>query len=218
MTPSAVAAAVLLLGVASALASTGAFGRFGSGVAVGGALKMAAASGYVVVAVMVGATDSLFGRVMLAGLVLCWLGDLFLIAGGRGAAFLAGLAVFLLGHVAYASAFLVRGIDRGAALLAGVALGVVAGSIYLWLSRSGLPDDMRWPVRAYVVAIAVMVALSFGTAAATPAALLPAGATAFMISDVFVARERFVRAAPVNTRLGLPVYFLGQLLLALGIG
>jgi uncharacterized membrane protein YhhN len=40
---------------------------------------------------------------------------------------------------------------------------------------------------------------------------------AFMASDVFVARERFVRSSPVNTTAGLPLYFLGQVLLALTV-
>ena len=52
------------------------------------------------------------------------------------------------------------------------------------------------------------------TAAGTANARILVGAAAFAISDIFVARQRFVMEAPINRQVGLPLYFAAQLLLA----
>ena len=93
----ALAAGVVVLGLASAGASAAGTRK------TAGVLKMAAATGYVALAVAGGATGTGYGQAVLAALLLCWLGDLLLIAPGRGAAFLGGLASFLVGHVAFAN-------------------------------------------------------------------------------------------------------------------
>ena len=180
-------------------------------------LKMAAATGYLLLAWQAGATDTPYGRVLLAGLCLCWLGDLLLIPRGDGPAFLGGLASFLMGHVAYAAAFLVAGVAWGWTLGAGLPAVLVAAAILQWLWRAELSRRMRGPVVAYVLAITAMVSLAWGAAGAGAPWLIPVGAVAFMASDVFVARERFVRPSRWNTRLGLPLYFLAQALLALSV-
>jgi hypothetical protein len=45
-----------------------------------------------------------------------------------------------------------------------------------------------------------------------------AGAILFYVSDLAVARHRFIQRSFINRALGLPIYYLGQLLLALTIG
>jgi len=44
------------------------------------------------------------------------------------------------------------------------------------------------------------------------------GAILFYLSDLAVARHRFVHESFVNRVIGLPTYYLGQFLLALTIG
>jgi hypothetical protein len=44
------------------------------------------------------------------------------------------------------------------------------------------------------------------------------GAILFYLSDLAVARQRFVQQSFINRALGLPIYYLGQLLLAMTIG
>jgi uncharacterized membrane protein YhhN len=44
------------------------------------------------------------------------------------------------------------------------------------------------------------------------------GASCFYVSDLFVARERFMKKAPINRFLGLPLYYTGQFLLAFSVG
>lgn len=184
------------------------------------AAKVLAATSYLAFAVSAGAMETGYGRLVVAALALSWLGDLFLI-GRAPALFLAGLGAFLLAHVAYASAFAARGVAPGPAVGAGLIMAGVGILIVRWLSRASLPARMRGPVTLYVLAIGVMVALAAGAAMGLArvgegggAARLLGGAILFAGSDVLVARERFVRSAPVNRLLGLPLYFVAQLLLA----
>jgi uncharacterized membrane protein YhhN len=43
------------------------------------------------------------------------------------------------------------------------------------------------------------------------------GASLFYLSDLFVARNRFVKKEYVNRLVGLPLYYTGQYLLALSV-
>jgi len=159
---------------------------------------------------------------IVAGLVLGAIGDACLAMPGKRW-FLAGLFAFLLGHLAY-----VVGIaevepwqrwlgDAGWLAMAPIAAGLGALAV-LW-PRLG---SRRLPVIVYVVTITVMViaAVAAGRAAPLPAAnrcRLVAGAGAFFVSDLAVARERFLVRSVTNRLLGLPVYYAGQLLLAWSI-
>ena len=44
------------------------------------------------------------------------------------------------------------------------------------------------------------------------------GAVAFYFSDVFVARDRFMKEEFVNRLVGLPTYYVGQFLIAFSLG
>jgi hypothetical protein len=48
--------------------------------------------------------------------------------------------------------------------------------------------------------------------------MILAGAVSFYISDLFVARDRFLKDAFFNRLVGLPLYYLGQFLLAFSVG
>jgi uncharacterized membrane protein YhhN len=179
--------------------------------------KMIAATGFVSVAVEVGATDSDFGRVMLVGFVLSWIGDLMLTY-HSSQAFIGGLGAFLLAHVAFAVAFSVRGLDSSGPVVI-VAIAVASAAIVV--IRRLVPfvgSSLRAPVLAYIVAISAMVLLAFASAASEADWRLPAGALAFYLSDLAVARDRFVAGGPVNRYWGLPLYFGAQLLLAWASG
>ena len=70
--------------------------------------KPVASAAFVWLGLESGALDSTYGQFVLAGLVLCMLGDVLLIPLGRPGIFRAGLFAFLLGHVAYSAAFVTR--------------------------------------------------------------------------------------------------------------
>lgn len=175
--------------------------------------KPTASAGFIAVALAAGAADSSFGRWVLVALVLSALGDVLLL---EEAGFLAGLASFLVAHLAFAGAFLVRGIAIPG-LLAVLPLGVFCGLIVRWLWPH-LSHRMRAPVAAYAVAISVMGVLAAATAAADWDWRIPLGAAFFIVSDVAVARQTFVHPAFSNRLWGLPLYYGGQLLLAWAAG
>lgn len=176
--------------------------------------KPVASFAFMAVAIFSGALDSDYGRLVLLGLALCLLGDLLLIPEGRASVFRLGVFAFLAGHVAFAGAFLTQPRSHTWLALAAVALGLVLWRVWRWLSPS-LPGDMRVPVQAYFLVIAVMTALACAVTGAGGTALVAAGAIAFTASDVSVARDRFVRHEFANRAWGLPLYYLAQVLLAL---
>jgi uncharacterized membrane protein YhhN len=176
------------------------------------ATKPLAALTFIVAAVARGSLTTTYGQVLTVGLVLAAIGDVLLIPASKRA-FLFGLGAFLLGHLAYALAFVVRGIDLASCAIALLVLGGVATPILRWLWPH-VRGPMRAPVASYVVVITSMVALAIATHAAAPDLRIPAGAIAFYLSDLAVARNRFVSEGFVNRAWGLPLYFGSQLLLA----
>lgn len=157
---------------------------------------------------------------VLAGLVWGLIGDVCLALKGN-TAFRAGLISFLLGHILYVAAF--AGLTRpsdwltvGHLLIVAVSLGV-----FYWL-RPHL-GSMFVPVCLYIVVISVMIAaawVAFLNPELAPkgAWALFLGALCFYVSDIFVARDRFMKSQFANRLLGLPLYYGGQFLIAFSVG
>lgn len=145
---------------------------------------------------------------LTVGLALSVVGDAALLA-ARRAAFLGGLGAFLLAHLAYAVAFASVGNVEPWLVVPVVAL--LAGTLrWLWPHLG----PMRLPVVAYCVAIGAMLWQAQGVD--RPEARL--GAALFTASDLFVARDRFVRPGFANRAVGLPLYYAAQVLLAMAAG
>jgi hypothetical protein len=72
-----------------------------------------------------------------------------------------------------------------------------------------------------VVVITLMVAAASSAIrselSSTAQALVLGGAVAFYLSDLFVARDRFVVEGFTNRLVGLPLYYGGQYLLAFSV-
>ena len=172
--------------------------------------KPLASAAFVTLALSQGALDHALGQTLLAGLVLCALGDVLLMPADPRA-FLGGIGAFLLGHVAFAIAFAQRGVSWGAAGLAALALLLVVVPVLRWLLPhvARKQPALRGAVLAYVGVITAMVALAFGTTlSSSPADPRWAGAAAaFFISDLAVAHERFVSDTRTSRIWGLPLYF-----------
>jgi uncharacterized membrane protein YhhN len=175
--------------------------------------KLAAAGCFVWAAWAWGASATAYGRSILAALVLCACGDALLVPRGRGTPFQLGIGAFLLGHAAFAAAFLTRPQSAQALLLAGCATAAVGLGVWRWLSRH-LPAAFRAPVVAYVVTISCMVVASIGATTQGAPTATAVGALAFAASDLSVARDRFVAPGFANAAWGLPLYFAAQILLA----
>lgn len=174
--------------------------------------KPLASSGFIAASLASGALQSTYGRSVLLALVLCFCGDVLLIAQAR-AAFLAGLVSFLCGHLAFAFAFTQRGLAPGPFALA-LVLAFAAALAFLRYCEPHVPAALRHPVRAYVTAISLMLACAAGTVARSGAPAILVGAFLFCVSDLAVARDRFIAPGPWNALWGLPLYYAAQLVLA----
>lgn len=176
--------------------------------------KPAASTGFVGLAVSLGAMTSFYGQLVLLALVLGWMGDVLLISSARKA-FLTGLVAFLASHLAFSLAFWIAGGE--AAWILGAALAVVlVGWKIGWPLVEKAPDSLRLPARAYLVVISLMVALAAGTMHRFGFLVL-LGAIAFYFSDLAVARQRFVSPGFVNRLWGLPLYYFAQVLFAFSV-
>jgi uncharacterized membrane protein YhhN len=154
---------------------------------------------------------------VLAGLLFCMAGDVFLIFFSSKKLFVAGLASFLTGHVLYSIAFFTMTSPGILALIVTALCLVISGSVFAWLKPH--LGAMLVPVVAYISVITVMVVgaaslmgneqLSFAGRT-----LAFSGATLFYVSDIFVARHRFVKKEYMNRLAGLPLYYMGQFMIA----
>jgi uncharacterized membrane protein YhhN len=176
--------------------------------------KTAASASFVVLGLSRWNAGDTVATWIIVGLVLCAVGDFFLL---WGRTFLLGLATFLIGHLAYIVAFVsALPISQWSVLPLGpVVLSSLGAVVWLWphLGRR------RLPVVAYIVVISLMV---WGALAVTMAGAMAwsvtVGATLFYLSDLAVARQRFVEKDFLNRALGLPLYYAGQILIAMSVG
>ncbi len=179
------------------------------------AAKFVASSAFIALALRAGALDSVFGKLILAGLGLSWCGDMLLI-GTSEAFFLGGLVAFLLAHVAYVSAFIAHGYRRSWAIAAAIPITVIAIAVWAWLEPY-TAANLSIPVRAYIAVISLMVIFAIGTRGEAGSWLIVVGATLFFLSDLSVAALRIVQTDIATYVVGLPFYFAGQVCLALSV-
>jgi len=158
--------------------------------------------------------------ILLVGLMFCLGGDVFLALPGRKM-FLLGLVAFLLGQISYIFAFF--SVARASqwswvGLLTG---SVISCWVYFWVRPHLGP--MKLPVLLYVIVITIMVSGAWSVLGDSnltrPGRIMVfVGALGFYFSDVFVARDRFLKQEFLNRLMGLPMYYTGQFLLAFSVG
>jgi uncharacterized membrane protein YhhN len=164
--------------------------------------------------------DREYFNLILAGLILCMAGDVFLIFFFAKIPFLAGLVSFLAGHLLYTIAFFNLAGSGKVGWIFMACFTAISGGAFVWL-RPHL-GKMLIPVLAY---IAIITAMVIGAAALAGTETVPfpgralafAGALLFYVSDIFVARQRFVTQNFFNRAVGLPLYFTAQFLIAFSI-
>lgn len=177
--------------------------------------KPATLAALVGTALALGAADSPSGIWLVVALGFGLVGDVFLL-GSSTARFQAGLASFLVGHLAYLASFVALGLDRPA----GAILGAVVALAALGVARGVLPATHRSdgpalsaPVAVYMLVITAMVVLAW----ATGDPLVAVGATVFVASDTTLAVNRFVRPVSRAQLLVMVTYHVGQALIVLGV-
>lgn len=145
---------------------------------------------------------------MVIGLVLSLAGDVFLMLDEKW--FVAGLASFLLGHIAYIVGLQLAPRSWGwtavglAVVL--VAIAVVGRKVVQGVAAGG-HREMVGPVIAYLVVISAMVVSAFGTG--SPRAI--AGASLFYVSDATLAWNRFLEQRRFGPLAVMVTYHLGQI-------
>jgi len=179
--------------------------------------KPAVIVGLVAAVLLAGPGSTPVRALLVLALAASLAGDLLLLPAGR---FTAGLAAFLVAHLAYLALFLLGPLDAGAAL---VGLGVSA----VVLLRTGRPilagarrAGMGVPVAVYFGAICLMAIAA--TASVSPGAT--AGAWLFVLSDALLGWDRFAAppagsaGAAARRRVAVMVtYHVAQILLTVAV-
>jgi uncharacterized membrane protein YhhN len=161
-----------------------------------------------------------FALLIIIGLICCLAGDVFL-ALPQEKMFLFGLVSFLVGHIFYVLAFILVA-DIGLLTWVGCVLTIIIGIvIFRWLKPH--LGTMKVPVVCYIVVISIMICGAWSILGTTQFAvsgrvMVFAGATSFYISDILVARDRFLNDEFFNRLVGLPLYYAGQFLIAFSVG
>lgn len=161
-----------------------------------------------------------FYHFLLVGLIFCLGGDVFL-ALPQKRMFLLGLISFLIGHLLYVIAFFSAAEIGQWTWIGTLVAMVISGWVYLWL-RPHL-GAMNGPVLLYIIVITAMLSgawsiLGDSSLTLTGRVMIFGGAVLFYFSDIFVARDRFLKNSFLNRLVGLPMYYAGQFLLAFSVG
>ncbi len=161
--------------------------------------------------------NSLYTTGVLVGLFFSLGGDVALMFPEKPKAFLVGLVLFLIAHIAYTVVFTALGRFSPWDILSALLL-LTAGVGFYRLIRSGL-GPLKGPVIGYMLVISLMVHRAFSTYAGPAftsgqALMIPFGALLFYLSDVILAANRFWKPWRYH-RWSLALYYGGQLLIAL---
>lgn len=159
-------------------------------------------------------------QAILLGLIFGLVGDVCLALPGNRA-FRFGLFAFLAGHVFYVWAFvrLTQFGDWASSIQ--LVLLIISGGAFWWLRPH--VGKMMVPVTVYLIVITLMLAGALAVVRnpdlnAAGRWVILAGALYFYVSDLFVARQRFVTEQYLNRLIGLPLYYVGQFLIAYSVG
>jgi uncharacterized membrane protein YhhN len=174
---------------------------------------------FVIVALMQASSASAYSSYLIMGLIFCLMGDVFLALPG-GKAFKAGLVAFLLGHLFYIASFSNLVSFSAWASPGSIPFWIISFLVFLWL-RPHL-GKMLFPVVLYILVITMMTSGAWAvfnqpSFPFSGRMFILLGAFLFYISDVFVARDKFVKPEYLNRLIGLPLYYLGQFLLSFSI-
>jgi len=147
-------------------------------------------------------------------LALSLAGDVFLMLPSDR--FVAGLASFLLAHVAYVIGLTRHGGSAEALFFAALPVVIVTailGARFLRAARASGHDELVGALVAYMTVIAAMVTCAL----ASGNALAALGAVLFMASDALIAETRFVGARRWAPVVIMVTYHLGQAGLTLSL-
>jgi len=148
---------------------------------------------------------SLSRTMLIMALVLSGCGDLLLAIDQ----FIFGVAVFLLAQLSYA--FIFKAYWQGISIRWAMSAGLLIYMLFMaWLLLPNL-GDLQLPVMAYLLTIAAMGLLALHSSLPMRWAVL--GALVFIISDSFIAINKFVSPLPFASYWIMSTYYAAQFML-----
>ncbi len=133
--------------------------------------------------------------------------------------FLAGILVFLSGHIAYLAALVPKCEHLAACLIAGVIL--TAATLYLIFKKITAKPAFKIFGVFYIGAIMIMTCVAAGRLIFSPSAhtaVFFIGALSFLISDIVLILNTFGKTTKQSLRvLNLSLYYFGQLLIGFSL-
>ena len=149
-------------------------------------------------------------RLLVAGMVFAWLGDVAL-DGPGDTRFLLGIGLFLVMQVCYMTGF----VRLGAVAWLRARWWVPVAAAVLWLALNLVlgPSlgDLRWPLAVYSAALVTMATLSLGVSPR-----VGVGGVLFLVSDLLIGLGAADLDFPLRGLLVMATYALAQLLIVTG--
>lgn len=156
------------------------------------------------------------------GLVFSLLGDIFLIS-TKKKIFLLGLFAFLIAHIFYVFAFLPK-FQFSYFWLISLSIPLILTALF-YRRIENLLGNLKIPVIIYFIVINTMLCISLSLIIQNLISIetvlgyyiVFVGAFLFYLSDIAVAKERFIGKNFTNKLWGLPFYYIGQFFIAFSI-
>lgn len=159
-------------------------------------------------------TDA-YALLIVSAIALGVLGDIGLIIRHK-AGFIAGMIAFLIGHLVYLLAFTQLNFQLHEWAISFALLLFIGSHFFRYLLPS-IEGSLKYGVAAYAITLVAMTSLALSVKIDNTTTVIGVGATLFLVSDIFVAMNRFKKSEFKNRLIGLPLYYAGQFTLATSI-
>ena len=177
--------------------------------------KPVAALSFVFISFKLGALESGYGRLILFSLALCAVGDILLLNRKLKISFFCGMLVFAIAHLLFSLAFIKSSTFDFASLVTFLPLIMILGCINFMYLLPRMPHKFKPFILLYGLAIFMMITSAYTFMYEQKLILI--AAIFFVLSDIFVAKDRFIKRSTKNALLITPLYFAAQGLFAFSV-
>lgn len=177
--------------------------------------KPVAALSFVFISFKLGALESGYGCLILFSLALCAVGDILLLNRKLKISFFCGMLVFAIAHLLFSLAFIKSSTFDFASLVTFLPLIMILGCINFMYLLPRVPHKFKPFILLYGLAIFMMITSAYTFMYEQKLILI--AAIFFVLSDIFVAKDRFIKRSTKNALLITPLYFAAQGLFAFSV-
>jgi uncharacterized membrane protein YhhN len=177
--------------------------------------KPVAALSFVFISFKLGALESGYGRLILFSLALCAVGDILLLNRKLKISFFCGMLVFAIAHLLFSLSFIKSSTFDFASLVTFLPLIMILGCINFMYLLPRMPHKFKPFILLYGLAIFMMITSAYTFMYEQKLILI--AAIFFVLSDIFVAKDRFIKRSTKNALLITPLYFAAQGLFAFSV-